>query len=735
MPAAVGGCLAVGIALVSAMAAAQVPPAPPRPTLPPPSQPAAPAAASEALAPPGVPSGVPAAPPPGAAAPAAPAASAKTPDDAPLLPVEAASARGTVPDPDRDAKALVKQGSERPVVDPERVKPTSEVFAEEWWTHARPVVELHGYFRVRSDLFNNFALGHVEDSPLLWPQPADNNYTTVLFNGNPGGTHAVQLCGSNPTSPQLCQNSNQASANLRLRLNPEIHISDNLRVMAQIDLLDNIVLGSTAGGYYNLPGANTMGPGGTASGGIKGSNTGYTAQAGGGYSALGAFSTTQWAPVAGVNSTQNSITVKRVWGEYQTPLGLLRFGRMGDPWGLGILHNEGASHESDYQTDVDRIMFVTGYKKYDLYVAGMWDFANDGATSATFAQQQGQPYNLSMADDLNQWGVMLFRKKNADLQRLDLAKGGLVVNGGIYFQYKNQLLASDPSTTNPSTNTGIGQSPLSYNQTLNRRNFSEYVPDLWIQVLYDKFRFEAEGVLVQGYMDNTATGAGSPTATQATGTPTLSNSNYQVGGTSNGWHIQQMGIATQSEYRAIEERLRVQFGFGWASGDPNNPSLIQTNLQRDPRISNTFSQFAFHPDYRIDLILFKNILQQVTAAYYFRPSAEYDFLRSKDGQKLGGGVAAIWSRASDFIQTPGHASDLGIELNGKIYFQSRDGSLNDNFNKMGGFYTSLEYGVLFPLSGLGYLQYQQTHYANNPSGGQLGTATAQTVHWYLGVLF
>ena len=35
----------------------------------------------------------------------------------------------------------------------------------------------------------------------------------------------------------------QAGANLRLRLNPEIHVSDNLRIMTQVDILDNVVLG------------------------------------------------------------------------------------------------------------------------------------------------------------------------------------------------------------------------------------------------------------------------------------------------------------------------------------------------------------------------------------------------------------------------------------------------------------------------------------------------------------
>src|SRR5262249_54008720 len=152
----------------------------------------------------------------------------------------------------------------------------------------------------------------------------------------------------------------------------------------------------------------------------------------------------------------------------------------------------------------------------------------------------------------------------------------------------------------------------------------------------------------------------------------------------------------------------------------------------------TYSQFRFHPDYRVDLILFRNILQSVSGAYYFRPSVDYDFFREKNGQKVGGGAALIWSRASEFIQTPGHQRDLGIELNFQLYFQSKDGTLNDDPDKMGGFYTSLQYGVLFPLGGLGYLPGETTQYTatvGTTTGTTLGTQTAQTLRWYIGVLF
>jgi uncharacterized protein (TIGR04551 family) len=620
------------------------------------------------------------------------------------------------PDPDRDAKALARQGAERPtgIAGEIGAKP-SDVFAEDWWTQARPVFELHGYYRVRAELFHNFALGRRDNVSPLWPQPADNDITLAGPTGAAlTGQHSVLLCGSDPSlkAATACTNNTQAGANMRFRLNPELHISDNLRVMAQIDMLDNLVLGSTPEGLYSTPVAG-----------------GYQASTRGGYTPLGAFAPTQWAPVAGQNSTQNSITVKRVWGEYVTPVGMLRFGRMPSHWGLGMVANSGDGHDSDWQSTSDRIMFVTGIKKYDLYFAGMWDFANEGATSASLAQQQGQPYDISQYDDVNQYGLVLVRRRNPELQRLELAKGQVVVNGGVYFVYRNQFLANDTSATGA----GVGQSSSNYNLGLTRRGAQAYIPDLWLQVLYRKFRFEAEAAMIYGSIESTSITGGKGSSNYAN-TEDSKNPGYK---------LRQFGLVTQSEFRAIEDRLRVQFGFGWASGDPGLSTLKpseQELLAKPVSTDRTFSEFRFHPDYRVDMIFFRNVLGRVQGAYYFRPSVEYDFQRDKNGQRIGGGAAVIWSRASEFIQTPGHARDLGVELNGKLYFQSKDGTLNDDPDKMGGFFTSLEYGVLFPLGGLGYLQSQQTKFAAsaplvNGASQKLDTAIAQSMRWYMGILF
>src|SRR5690606_32274400 len=122
-------------------------------------------------------------------------------------------------------------------------------------------------------------------------------------------------------------------------------------------------------------------------------------------------------------------------------------------------------------------------------------------------------------------------------------------------------------------------------------------------------------------------------------------------------NLAQFGLATEIEQKLVEDRLRLKFNFGWASGDADAfddsmpgdliPGPNETQINDD-----TISTFRFHPAYRVDLILNRHILQRIQGTYYFRPSVEYDFIRDATGQRAGGGVQAIWTRASEFVQTP-----------------------------------------------------------------------------------
>jgi uncharacterized protein (TIGR04551 family) len=611
-------------------------------------------------------------------------------------------------------------------------KADDAVLAEDWWSHARPILELHGYFRTRAEMFHNFSLGRLSaPEQALWTMPADNRYSTGN-SGSTGGPYGPSLCtpGESDEVPgdsnaavksntiYACKNKNQSGANLRFRVNPELHVSDNLRIISQIDVLDNLVFGSTPSGYANVP-----------SGSSTTNAAGYSVATRNGYVPMSFFDNTTEPPSAGINSYKDSIRVKRVWGEYSTPVGQLRFGRMPDHFGMGMYHHAGDGYDDDYQSTIDRIMFISNIKPLELYIGGAWDFPNSGATSENLQNPQAQAYNVSNLVNVRQFSLILMRQKSPQLQRLALARGDLVLNGGAYLQYRWQDLAADRAGACDTDYAGSGGASLGcaswgVTNAMVRRGARAFTPDLWLQVLYKKFRFEAEAVTVQGSIDN------------------VSSSDYVYGQNPGGgaWLLRSYGIATEIQQRLLEDRLDISFNWGWASGDAN---AAQTDgamglrpgndgLQR-AQGSNTFSTFRFNPAYRVDLILNRNILSRIQGTYYFRPSIGYDFMRKTNGQRLGGNLAGIWTRASEFTQAPGHQRDLGIEVDASIYFQSKDGALNDKPGNMGGFFTMLQYGMLFPMGGLGYAATPGSNIQS--SFGNTDLSTAQILRWYMGIFY
>lgn len=585
-------------------------------------------------------------------------------------------------DSEKDLRDLREQGKEKAA----EGKGSSEVFSDDWWTRSRPLLELHGYFRTRSEILQNFSLGRFhgaagDDSQYLWPQPLDNSYTPL------GGTAPgeVKVCGT--AGNEVCSNKTQATANMRFRMSPELHISDNLRILSMIDALDNLVLGSTPDSY-------ALGNNGTSAG-VNG------------YAPIGGLSTTQGPPTAGVNGVRNSIDVKRVWAEYATPLGQIRFGRMPFHWGMGMLYNAGNGFDQEYESTIDRIMFTSGLKSADLYFGGTWDFLATGPTNGSvWDVYGGQSNSTANLANVAQWSAFVFRRQNPELERLSLSKGNVVVNGGAFFSLRRQEI-DIPS----------GSSPLDFkatdtNKGLERRGLYLYIPDVWVQVLWKKMRFEAEAAAFLGEVAN-------PNSTALAGT--------SVG-------VRQLGVATEFEFREIEDKLRAKFGFGWASGDPWQDSLAPGNNRLTPGDNGRapLSTFRFNPSYQVDQIFFRRLLTRVQGAYYFRAAVDYDFQRNTNGQRFGAGVYGVYSRASEFTQTPGHDSNLGVELGASVYFQAKDGILNDDPNKMGGFYSALQFASFFPMAGLDYLPGEKV---NRPSITNWDLSSAQIVRLLLGVTY
>jgi uncharacterized protein (TIGR04551 family) len=571
------------------------------------------------------------------------------------------------------------------------------------------VFEFHGSFRTRAELFHKFSLNRIETpQQSIWPRPLDNRYQATndeefgpdLCTGAETDSSASE--SESPTTLYGCDNQTQAGANLRLRLNPEIHVSDNLRILSQIDLLDNLVLGSTSEGQrYAVLGSE-----------------GLEVRARTGYNQLSFYDETTAPPDSSSNGFSDSVRVKRAWGEYSTPVGELRFGRMPHHFGLGMLYNSGDGYDDDYQSTIDRLQFVTSFPSLDLMVGGSWDFPNEGA-SGSIPIPGAQPYDLAQADDVDQYSLILMYRKAAELEKLALSRGDVLFNAGLYFVYRNQTFANDQAL--PASEGGAipNANPDRAPNTFARRDAEAFVPDLWMQLLYKQFRFEAELATIYGSI----------------GSASIEPNSQETFQNSDPLKLRQWGLATQLEQKLIEDRLRLGFGFGFGTGDadafdPTQPGNLIPGPNEQQINDDTISTFRFHPSYRVDMILNRNILQRIQGSYYFRPSVEYDFVRNPNGQRAGGGIQAIWTRASEFVQTPGHDADLGLELNGTLFFQAKDGALNDTPDSMGGFYAALQYGVLFPLAGMGY---QAAEKRELPGSNEV--ETAQMLRLYLGILF
>ncbi len=570
---------------------------------------------------------------------------------------------------------------------------------------------LHGYLRVRPELMHNFAIGWDNPSLLAGAPTAWANAGWPWARNPDNGIGAI--CSTSPLPnttarvPGDCLNNYQTMANMRLRLEPEIHVTDSISVHTQIDIFDNLILGSTPQGY--------------AAGRAQESSP---------WAPITAQSQTQVTPTER-NSLVPSITVSRAWAEVtNATLGQIRFGRMPWNWGLGILANAGNGVDSDYQTHVDRVMYQLRYRPLSLFAAAMYDFASTGLTSASYRYEtgQGQPIDISTLDDVHQVGLAVGRRVDAAEARQTLSRGDFVWNAGFYGLLRWQTLSSEnaysPSAPGNSAGGGLsGSDPraggdadrtnfLALQQNFIRRDALVFTGDAWFQLLHRNMRFEAEGVLVAG---NTSIGA-----TSLADPPR--------------YNILQFGGALEFEYRLLNNRLQLEFRTGYASGDPDAEGLNYQTARLQPirAGASTMTAFAFHPNYRVDLILWRQVMRAVSSAYYFRPGAMYVFVDHPGGDRFYGRASVIWSRASEFVQTRGNDANLGIEIDAELTYQSnwRDPTLGSAAAP--GFFASLQYGILFPMSGLGPRADER---AGTSGLAAFSFSNAQTLRGVVGVLF
>jgi uncharacterized protein (TIGR04551 family) len=623
---------------------------------------------------------------------------------------------GGAPPPGGPGQRDKKEGpAEEAPKDKQALRPIETVPAQPASRRRVQLFDLHGYMRMRGDFFHRLDLGLTArdaDGEVLpnkfFRPPAEQGELreeagrSVFANNDADCFTRLTNAGvSLQRATTRCQRRNGLpSANMRLRLEPTLHITDTISVHSQVDLLDNVVMGSTPDTFlFANPDAN-----------------------------LDLFTRTQVPPQAGVNSLEDSIQVKRAWGHIRFGFGLdLQFGRMPWSWGMGMVANGGNGYsrgddadiirtlDSDYGDSVDSVKLGFDFgkdRRRTHKVSLSWDWAASGPTNAITmgraygnARLVGQTISAEKFDNVYQWSASLERRDDPDMLRRKLALGGPVLNYGAIAWMRFQDIDMVENGWNAAASGLLGDSP--YNELLVTRRAFVVTPDLWLRVNWRALRVELEAAGNFGSYRalNPITASDSFDDPGILETVTADQLERKI--------IANFGYGLEFKYGFLKDRFHIGFDHGMASGDTATPyyspdvgGAVGYNDDDD-----VISNFRFNRAFFVDLLIFREILGTVSNAAYFKPWAAFYFFENFSA-RVDAGYALAMNRRS----TLGNKFSYGIELDGALrYHDTREP-----------IFFQLQYGALFPLPAFNRI---------NPSGSTEDARAVQTIQAQVGIRF
>ncbi|MBX3258407.1 MAG: TIGR04551 family protein [Labilithrix sp.] len=388
--------------------------------------------------------------------------------------------------------------------------------------------------------------------------------------------------------------------------------------------------------------------------------------------ALGSLPDGVPSAVATQRSPADVLRVRRAWGELLLPFGFLTAGRMGTHWGLGMVANGGDCLDCDSADASDRVALITPLAGH------IWALAYDFSATGPVGQRalQNRTIDLERTTNVRTVTFAWLNWKSDEVRARRMKADKATVEYGSYITHRWQtddvpgtyLPAAQP--LDPFANGGAG---------VMTRGFRASALDGWLKLTFPWARIEAEAALLTASIDQ-----GSLVPGVLLRDPIKSR---------------QIGAVLQSDFGAPEGRFSAGLDAGYASGDPapgfgvvQRPGAAATQPgdldgpQANPRRDNRIDNFRFHSDYRIDRILFREILGAVTDAVYARPHARVTIASAKSAQ-LSAHTAVIASTAVESASTPSGKAPLGVEIDPSLVFQTK------------AFLAALDYAVLFPLAG------------------------------------
>lgn len=466
------------------------------------------------------------------------------------------------------------------------------------------LLQLHGYFRTRGNLYTDLDL--------------KRGGTPTLFPVSPG-------------------TSEVAFADMRLRLNPVLRISDGVAVYGQFDMLDNVLLGGNA---LVEPFSDGVGSG------VLSTRTGG-------------------AP----------INVKRLWAEVEVPFGQVAFGRMPFHFGEGMVWNDGNCIDCDYGTTFDRVQFsfgpAFGGHLFTLAADSLFEgVSSAGVPSLTAGANYGQPVDLAQLDDAYRFSAQVTRTLPPGELKKRRDNGEWALQYGIVGAYRFQHSQAAASIS--------GESP-----DLRKIDAQFGDVDLYAQALWRKLRLSTEWAGFFGSYASrpTPTGAAAGQSIDALQWAGIVRGQYAFLKQDSLLAGVDLGIASGDQAPGMGARPG-------RAGD--GPQFACAATCSDASINN----FRMNPDFRIDQLLWRNLFTTITDAWFVRGEVRF----KPGGRASGGGEdegfelvgSGVYSNAMYAASTPnGRASPLGLELDATVTYTSKDR-----------FFAALVAGWLFPLSGL-----------------------------------
>lgn len=334
-------------------------------------------------------------------------------------------------------------------------------------------------------------------------------------------------------------------------------------------------------------------------------------------------------------SVTSGIAVRRLWAKVRLfGLAELLVGRTPDHFGMGMLRNQGGSLGGDYQSDVDRVAVLT-----DL-IGVHWMLARDTMASWPATRSTGEDPLQSWEDaaDVIRWVVEASGgRKPADTQ-------GLAWSAAVLWQTQDRGLSleHDVDPAGPALVDSTDCLVVGTCAGVVPRGASIVTSQAALDWRSGDLHFEAEGAFQYGTFERTEP------------LPRTDTSKTLVAG----------GLATRTTWRRGPGELKLDAGLATGEGD-GGFGVLDTDNFHQPGSSDAqrslLTGFRFHREFRVDGLMFRDLIGAVANAWYLRPSWRHDLLPTGTDTGLRVEAAVLTAGAASPDATPGGAEWLGLE--------------------------------------------------------------------------